>query len=42
MGEMKFSTLIGRKFLLKCFIVDSAHTYLSFNLISKSTDPNKK
>jgi hypothetical protein len=39
-GEMKFPILIGRKFLMKEFIVDPARTDLSHKL--KSLDPNKK
>ncbi len=39
-GEMKFPILIGRKFLMKRFIVDPAKTDLSHKL--KSSDSNKK
>ncbi len=39
-GEMKFPILIGRKFLMKRFIVDSALTNLSHKKKSNPVDPN--
>lgn len=38
-GEMKFPILIGRKFLMKRFVVDSARTNLSYKEQLKSADP---